>query len=242
MTKHLPRGIRNNNPGNVERGKDRWLGMSADQSSDPRFLVFDTPEAGIRCLMRILINYQERHGIKTMREAINRWAPPVENNSSAYVQHVSRLTGFDPDEPLDFLDREINVALTRSIVRHECGEPTVYGRKEWYGADVFERAAVMAGFEPTKKPLVKSRTVAGAVIAAAGVAVGAATGSPEVATGAQDLTTGLPITAEDVTLVAGALAPFLSGALLQYLSPIATLAGVALAVYARWDDARRKLR
>ena len=242
MTKQLPRGIRNNNPGNVERGGDRWLGMSADQSSDPRFLVFDTPEAGIRCLMRILINYQERHGIKTMREAINRWAPPVENNSSAYVQHVSRLTGFDPDEPLDFLDREINVALTRAIVRHECGEPTVYGRKEWYGADAFERAAVMAGFEPTKKPLAKSRTVAGAVIAAAGVAVGAATGSPEVATGAQDLTTGLPITAEDVTLVAGALAPFLSGALLQYLSPIATLAGVALAVYARWDDARRKLR
>ena len=242
MTKQLPRGIRNNNPGNVERGKDRWLGMSADQSSDPRFLVFDTPEAGIRCLMRILINYQERHGIKTMREAINRWAPPVENNSSAYVQHVSRLTGFDPDEPLDFLDREINVALTRAIVRHENGEPTIYGRKEWYPADVYERAAVMAGFEPTTKPLAKSRTVVGAVIAAAGVAVGAATGAPDVATGAQDVAAGLPITTEDVTIIAGALAPFLSGALLQYLSPIATLAGVALAVYARWDDARRKLR
>lgn len=235
MTKPLPRGIRNNNPGNVERGKDRWLGMSADQSADGRFLVFDTPEAGIRCLMRLLINYQERHGIKTLREAINRWAPPVENNSSAYVQHVSRLTGFDPDEPLDFLDREINVALTHAIVRHENGEPTIYGRKEWYPADTYERAAVMAGFEPTKKPLVKSRTVAGAVIAAAGVAVGAATGSPDVATD-------LPITPQDVTLIAGALTPFLSGALLQYLSPIATLAGVALAVYARWDDARRKLR
>ena len=232
MTKPLPRGIRNNNPGNVERGKDRWLGMSADQSADGRFLVFDTPEAGIRALMRILINYQERHGIKTMREAINRWAPPGENNSSAYVQHVSRLTGFDPDEPLDFLDREVNVALTQAIVRHENGEPTIYGRKEWYPADAYERAAVMAGFEPTKKPLVKSRTVAGAVIAAA----------PDVATSAQGVAAGLPITAEDVTLVAGALAPFLGGALLQYLSPITTLAGVALAVYARWDDARRKLR
>lgn len=242
MTKQLPRGIRNHNPGNVERGPDRWLGMSADQSADSRFLVFDTPEAGIRCLMRILINYQERHAIKTMRDAINRWAPPAENNSTAYVQHVSRLTGFDPDEPLDFLDREINVALTRAIVRHENGEPTVYGRKEWYPADAYERAAVMAGFEPNKKPLVKSRTVAGAVIAAAGVAVGAATGAPDVATSAQGVAAGLPITAEDVTLVAGALAPFLGGALLQYLSPIATLAGVALAVYARWDDARRKLR
>ena len=235
MTKPLPRGIRNNNPGNVERGGDRWLGMSADQSADGRFIVFDTPDAGIRCLMRLLINYQERHGIRTLREAINRWAPPVENNSTAYVQHVSRLTGYDPDEPLDFLDREVNVALTRAIVRHENGEPTIYGRKEWYPADVYERAAVMAGFEPAKKPLVKSRTIAGAVIAAAGVAVGAATGSPDVATD-------LPITPQDVTLIAGALTPLLSGALLQYLSPIATLAGVALAVYARWDDARRKLR
>lgn len=235
MTKKLPRGIRNNNPGNVERGRDRWLGMSSDQSSDSRFLVFDTPEAGIRALMRILINYQERYGIKTMREAINRWAPPAENNSSAYVQHVSRLTGFDPDESLDFLDREINVALARAIVRHENGEPTVYGRKEWYGEDVFERAAVMAGFEPTVKPLVKSRTVAGAVIAAAGAAVGVAAGAPEAVTG-------IPITPEDVTAVAGAVAPFLGASALQYLSPIATIFGVALTIYARWDDARRKLR
>lgn len=235
MTKQLPRGIRNNNPGNVERGKDRWLGMSADQSADGRFLVFDTPEAGIRCLMRLVINYQERHGIKTLRDAINRWAPPVENNSTAYVQHVSRLTGFDPDEPLDFLDREINVALTRAIVRHENGEPTVYGRKEWYGDDVYERAAVMAGFDPVKKPLAKSRTIAGAVIAASGAAIGVAVGSPDVAPG-------LPITPEDVTVVAGVLTPLLGASLLQYLSPIATLAGVALTIYARWDDARRKLR
>lgn len=238
MTKQLPRGIRNHNPGNVERGKDRWLGMSADQSADTRFLVFDTPEAGIRALMRILINYQERHGIKTLRDAINRWAPPGENNSSAYVQHVSRLTGFDPDEPLDFLDREINVALARAIVRHENGEPTVYGRREWYPSDVFERAAVMAGFEPVAKPLAKSRTVAGAVIAAAGAAVGVAVGSPETA----EVAAGLPITAEDVTTVAGALTPLLGVSILQYLSPIATLAGVALTIYARWDDARRKLR
>lgn len=234
MSKALPRGIRNRNPGNIERNKDRWLGMSADQSSDSRFLVFDTPEAGIRALMRVLINYQERHKINTLREAINRWAPPVENNSTAYVQHVSRLTGFDPDEPLDFLDREVNIALTRAIIRHENGEPSLYGLKEWYGDDVYDRAATMAGFEPHTKPLAKSRTVAGAVIAATGAAVGVAAGMPDPAP--------LPVTPEDVAVVAGAVAPFVSATLLQYLSPIATLAGVALTIYARWDDARRKLR
>lgn len=234
MSKTLPRGIRANNPGNIERGKDRWLGMSADQSSDTRFVVFDTPEAGIRALMRVLVNYQERHSINTLREAINRWAPPVENNSSAYVQHVARQTGFDPDEPLDFLDREVNVAITKAIVRHENGSPEIYGRAQWYGDDVYDRAAVMAGFEPTTKNLTKSRTVAGAVLAGVGAAVGVAVGDPESAT--------IPVTPEDVATVASVVAPFLGASVLQYIHPLVTLAGVALTIYARWDDSRRKLR
>lgn len=242
MSKQFPRGIRNNNPGNVERGKDRWLGMSADQSSDPRFLVFDTPEAGIRALMRILINYQERSNIETLRAAINRWAPPGENNSTAYVQHVSRLTGFDPDEKLDFLDREVNVALTRAIIRHENGEPTIYGRKEWYADDVYDRAAVMAGFDPVKKPLTSSRTIVGAAVAAGGAVGGAiamATGAPDVASQA---TSGLPVTAQDVATIASAVTPVLGAAAIEYVSAFTTLLGVALTVYARWDDYRRKLR
>jgi len=234
MSKSLPRGVRNHNPGNLERGKDRWLGMSADQSSDPRFLVFDKPEQGIRALMRVLINYQERHDIKTVRQAINRWAPSTENNSAAYVQHVSRLTGLDPDEPVDFLDLYICTAVTKAIVRHENGDPRAYGQAEWYAEDVYQRAAVMAGFDPGNKPLTKSRTVAGAVIAAAGT-VG--TVVAEQATGSS-----LPITAQDVTTVVATVAPFLGASVMAVLSPLATVVGIGLTVYARWDDARRKLR
>ena len=233
MGKAPPRGIRNNNPGNIERGKDRWLGMSADQSSDPRFLVFDKPEAGIRALMRVLINYQERHDINSLRGAINRWAPPGENNSGAYVQHVARLTGFDPDETLDFLDGYVCLALTKAIIRHENGAPESYGLKDWYPDDVYQRAAVMAGFDPQTKPLSKSRTVQGAVIAAAGTVgtvVASAAGQP------------LPVTPDDINTVVTAVAPFLGASVMAVLSPLATVVGLGLTIYARWDDARRKIR
>lgn len=232
MTRALPRGIRNNNPGNIERGKDRWLGSSADQSSDPRFVVFDTPEAGIRALMRVLINYQERHDIKTLRAAINRWAPAVENNSNAYVQHVSRLTGLDPDEAIDFLDEYICTAVAKAIVRHENGAPDGFGKSEWFADDVYQRAAVMAGFEPKAKPLTHSRTIAGAAIAAAGTIVGIAA-TPD---------SGVPITAQDVSTVVQVVAPFLGASVMAVVSPVATIIGIGLTIYARWDDARRKIR
>lgn len=231
--KSQPRGIRNNNPGNLERGKDRWLGMSADQSSDPRFLVFDKPEAGIRALMRVLINYQERNDIKTLRAAINRWAPDGENNSAAYVQHVARLTGLDPDESLDFLDPFICLALTKAIIRHENGAPESFGLQEWYSDDVYQRAAVMAGFDPQTNPLTQSRTMAGAVIAAVGTAgtvVALSAGQP------------LPVTPDDINMVVNAVAPFVGASVMAVLSPLATVVGLGLTIYARWDDSRRKIR
>lgn len=234
MTKTLPRGIRNCNPGNIERGKDRWLGMSADQSSDPRFLVFDKPESGIRALMRVLINYQERHDINTLRGAINRWAPPGENNSGAYVQHVARLTGLDPDETLDFLDGYICTAVTKAIIRHENGAPESFGAPEnWFAEDVYQRAAVMAGFDPQSKPLSQSRTMQGAVIAAAGT-VGTVVAASQSA--------GIPITADDVTTVVQVVGPLLGASVMGVLSPIASIIGIGLTIYARWDDARRKIR
>lgn len=231
--KTLPRGIRNHNPGNIERGKDRWLGMSADQSGDPRFLVFDKPESGVRALMRLLINYQERHDIKTLRQAINRWAPQGENDSSAYVQHVARQTSLDPDEPIDFLDEYICTAVTKAIIRHENGAPESYGLKEWYADDVYQRAAVMAGFDPQVKPLSNSRTMKGAAIAVTGAA-----GSLAVAAAGQPL----PVTPDDINTVVHAVAPFLGASVMAVVSPLATVVGLGITIYARWDDARRKIR
>ena len=41
----IPRGIRNNNPGNIRHGND-WQGISKEQP-DPAFCTFVSPEYGL---------------------------------------------------------------------------------------------------------------------------------------------------------------------------------------------------
>ena len=112
------RGIRNNNPGNIRHG-DKWDGLAAVQS-DTSFCVFQTPEYGIRAMARVLMNYQRRYGIETVRGIINRWAPPVENDTDAYVDHVAHVVGVDPDEAL--VVAEVLPRLIPVIIKHENGQ------------------------------------------------------------------------------------------------------------------------
>jgi len=85
----LPRGLRNNNPGNIRRNKDRWKGL-ADVQTDPEFFQFVSIEWGYRALIRTLQNYRRIYGCKTLVDFINRWAPPCENNTSGYITRVCR--------------------------------------------------------------------------------------------------------------------------------------------------------
>ena len=112
------RGIRNNNPGNIRHGDD-WDGLAKVQP-DPAFCLFTTPEYGIRAMARVLTNYQRRHGIKTVRGIITRWAPPKENDTDAYVDHVAQVVGVDPDEPLVVI--EVLPRLIPVIIKHENGQ------------------------------------------------------------------------------------------------------------------------
>src|ERR1700754_2952244 len=100
----LPRGIRNHNPRNNERGRDRWQGMADDQSGDPRFILFDGPEWGIRAIVRVLRSYRDRHRLRTVRRIIGRWAPPNENPTHRYVAFVCGRLGIDPDMEVDIDD------------------------------------------------------------------------------------------------------------------------------------------
>ncbi len=59
-----PRGIRNNNPGNIRHGEN-WQGLNPNSRSiDAAFCVFNTPVAGIRALAKVLINYKKIYGLK----------------------------------------------------------------------------------------------------------------------------------------------------------------------------------
>ena len=95
----LPRGIRNNNPLNIRRGS-QWQGLSRTQS-DPSFCQFETLEWGWRAAFYLLTKtYFQKYSLDTIRKIISRWAPESENNTRAYIQNVSRLTGISADEPL----------------------------------------------------------------------------------------------------------------------------------------------
>jgi hypothetical protein len=131
----MPRGIRNNNPGNIERGQASWRGMAPDQSPDPRFVVFASPEFGIRALAKILLNYQRKHGIRTIDGIIRRYAPPGENDAGAYARAVAAACGVDPMERIDIAQRLPDIVP--AIIRHENG-------RQPYSDDLIARGIAMA--------------------------------------------------------------------------------------------------
>jgi hypothetical protein len=113
-----PRGIRNNNPGNIDRHSVKWKGMAADQSGDPRFIVFTAPQWGIRAIARILMG-DWREGQNTIASLIEEWAPPTENDTVAYVKAVGKACGVDPYAPCNI--PELLPKMIPAIIQHENG-------------------------------------------------------------------------------------------------------------------------
>jgi hypothetical protein len=125
----LPRGIRNNNPGNLRHG-EKWQGMT-DEQTDSAFIQFASPQFGIRALAKVLLTYYRGKpakggrpavpGINTVRQIIARWAPPTENDTGAYVASVARALRVDPDQPIVLTDRAVMQPLVLAIISHENG-------------------------------------------------------------------------------------------------------------------------
>jgi hypothetical protein len=115
-----PRGIRDNNPGNIRKSDAPWRGKVF--GTDPDFETFDTPENGIRALAKTLDAYQSKHGCRTVRQIIYRWAPPGENDTAAYVEHVSASVGVSPDDTIIVDDPSVMLKLTVAIIQHENGQ------------------------------------------------------------------------------------------------------------------------
>lgn len=113
----VPRGIRNHNPGNIERTTVRWKGMAPAQP-DPRFISFLRPEWGIRAIARILLG-DWREGQNTIASLIDEWAPPHENDTAAYIRAVGKAAGVDPYKPCDV--PALLLKIIPAIIRHENG-------------------------------------------------------------------------------------------------------------------------
>ena len=115
-----PRGIRNNNPGNIVQGSTAWQGQVT--GNDPRFVSFDSPEAGIRAMGRTLLTYQDAHGLNTVGGIISRWAPATENDTSSYAARVSQALGVQPNQQIDLHDPATLNKITKAMIGVENGK------------------------------------------------------------------------------------------------------------------------
>ena len=110
-----PRGIRNNNPLNIRLSSDKWQGqingkgnidgnssLSSERAGgEAVFCVFSSMEYGWRAAFVILCKtYYGKYKLRTIRDIVSRWAPAKENNTEAYIRHVSDYTGIGPDRDL----------------------------------------------------------------------------------------------------------------------------------------------
>lgn len=149
MDPKTSRGFLNANPGNLDRGEPPWNGEIRDinqcvndvqrmELTHGRFCVFTDAPHGIRAIARNLAAYRSQLGCKTIRDFINRWAPPNENNTAGYIQRVASQAGLSPDEEADITQRPIIKAIIEGIISVECaGNP--------YDGDEVDQGLTLAG-------------------------------------------------------------------------------------------------
>ena len=115
----LPRGLRNNNPGNIRHNSDVFQG-EINPSRDKEFKQFKNMAYGYRAMYKILSNYYNKYQLNTIRKMISRWAPENENNTTAYISLVSSYSGIGPDDLISF-DREQMIRIVAGMSRVENG-------------------------------------------------------------------------------------------------------------------------
>jgi len=91
------RNWRNNNPGNIEAGA--FANSMGAIGSDGRFAIFPTYEMGRTAKEKLIFEGRNYRDL-TLSQTINRYAPPVENNTSWYQSTVLGAVG-NIDKPMN---------------------------------------------------------------------------------------------------------------------------------------------
>lgn len=115
------RGVRNNNPCNLVANNQEWFGQVG---ADGRFMVFDTPEHGIRTCAVMIRNYYDRHKLDTVRKIVTRMAPEHENDTHKYMRQLARILKVGVDEKINFIERMHDVLA--GIIFLENGKVPAY--------------------------------------------------------------------------------------------------------------------
>jgi len=137
----LPRGIRNNNPGNLDHhASNPWQGQIGVEAQG-RHATFETPQHGIRAMTKLIQNYDTKYGLDTLSGIINRYAPTSENNTRGYINAIARNTGIPPNAKLDLHDPATIQKLIPAMIHHENGMNP-------YSTEVINEGLKLAGVNP----------------------------------------------------------------------------------------------
>lgn len=119
--KELPRGLRNNNPGNIRINSDLFQG-EIRPSKDKSFKQFETMAYGYRAMFKTLSNYYKNYKLDTIRKMVSRWAPPKENRTDRYIKAVSDYAGIPADDPININNRELMIRIVAGMSKVENGK------------------------------------------------------------------------------------------------------------------------
>lgn len=118
---NLPRGLRNNNPGNLVRTSETWKGkVPHAQNTDTRFEQFIELRYGIRAMMRDVMTDIGK-GKNTVTALISEFAPAFENNTSAYINTVAKMVGISVNAKITNLSDILLIQICKAIVYVENG-------------------------------------------------------------------------------------------------------------------------
>lgn len=120
----LPRGYRNNNPLNIRKSAaNAWKGKVVP-GTDSAFEQFITMAYGYRAALYLLRKYIGQ-GNNTIRKIIGKWAPPSENNTTAYINNVTLRSGIGADTVLQRTAMESLCKIAYAMACVENGRPPV---------------------------------------------------------------------------------------------------------------------
>ncbi len=137
-----PRGIRNNNPGNLN-----YVGQSGATLEDhatPRFARFNSAFEGFAALGKQIKAYYNGTSkaagyqkLQSVEDIISRFAPASENNTQAYINKLSKMLGVGRGDSLNIQDPQVMATLMNGITQIENG-------KNPYAPDMVLKAAQSA--------------------------------------------------------------------------------------------------
>ncbi|MEJ2896223.1 phage tail tape measure protein [Bordetella avium] len=128
-----PRGIRNNNPGNLV-----YVGQAgASKEANGRFATFSSAQEGLNALAAQLRRYGQR-GLNSIQSIVNTYAPASENDTGAYANYLAQKMGIGTSTKFDVnSDPSALAALIRGVVEYENG-------RNPYSNDMIAQAAGMS--------------------------------------------------------------------------------------------------